>query len=193
MGCAVPTGESALAVVSWAWRVRRPRRRAATHHVGRRHQARASVGHGDTWARAFESDRVGRPSLRHHRSQPRRRIAAAARALDQRAAGGGSASHTPGRCTRSTGAPAESCGSVRHTKACRGRLRHMKSSHASSTPATNGRVVVAFFGSEGLFAFDMKGRPACGSGISARSTPARSLTPSGSGASPARRWSTSRE
>jgi outer membrane protein assembly factor BamB len=38
-------------------------------------------------------------------------------------------------------------------------LRHMKSSHASSTPATNGRVVVAFFGSEGLFAFDMEGRP----------------------------------
>ena len=35
----------------------------------------------------------------------------------------------------------------------------MKSSHASSTPATNGRVVVAFFGSEGLFAFDMDGRP----------------------------------
>lgn len=37
-------------------------------------------------------------------------------------------------------------------------LRHMKSSHASGTPATNGRVVVAFFGSEGLFAYDMNGR-----------------------------------
>jgi outer membrane protein assembly factor BamB len=33
-------------------------------------------------------------------------------------------------------------------------LRHMKSSHASATPATDGRTVVAFFGSEGLFAFD---------------------------------------
>ena len=37
-------------------------------------------------------------------------------------------------------------------------LRHMKSSHASATPATNGEVVVAFFGSEGLYAFDMDGR-----------------------------------
>jgi outer membrane protein assembly factor BamB len=38
-------------------------------------------------------------------------------------------------------------------------LRHQKSSQASSTPATNGRVVVAFFGSEGLHAFDITGRP----------------------------------
>jgi outer membrane protein assembly factor BamB len=36
--------------------------------------------------------------------------------------------------------------------------RHMKSTHASATPATDGRVVVAFFGSEGLFAYDIDGR-----------------------------------
>jgi outer membrane protein assembly factor BamB len=36
--------------------------------------------------------------------------------------------------------------------------RHVKSSHASATPATNGRVVVALLGSEGLFAFDLDGR-----------------------------------
>lgn len=36
--------------------------------------------------------------------------------------------------------------------------RHPKSSQATCTPATNGRVVVAYFGSEGLFAYDMKGR-----------------------------------
>lgn len=35
--------------------------------------------------------------------------------------------------------------------------RHMKSSHASATPATNGRVIVALLGSEGLFAFDLEG------------------------------------
>jgi outer membrane protein assembly factor BamB len=35
--------------------------------------------------------------------------------------------------------------------------RHVKSSHASSTPATNGRVIVALLGSEGLFCFDMNG------------------------------------
>ncbi len=32
--------------------------------------------------------------------------------------------------------------------------RHVKASHSSSTPATNGQVVVALMGSEGLFAFD---------------------------------------
>ena len=35
--------------------------------------------------------------------------------------------------------------------------RHVKASHASSTPATNGRVIVALFDSEGLFCFDMDG------------------------------------
>jgi outer membrane protein assembly factor BamB len=36
--------------------------------------------------------------------------------------------------------------------------RHIKSTYASPTPATDGRYVVAFFGSQGLYAFDMKGR-----------------------------------
>ncbi len=36
--------------------------------------------------------------------------------------------------------------------------RHVKSSHASATPTTNGRYVVALFGSEGLYAFDMAGK-----------------------------------
>lgn len=36
--------------------------------------------------------------------------------------------------------------------------RHVKASHASATPATNGSVIVALLGSEGLFAFDMAGR-----------------------------------
>lgn len=35
--------------------------------------------------------------------------------------------------------------------------RHTKASHANCTPATNGNYVVAFFGSEGLFCFDMQG------------------------------------
>jgi outer membrane protein assembly factor BamB len=37
--------------------------------------------------------------------------------------------------------------------------RHTKSSHANSTLATDGERIVAFFGSEGLYAFDMKGQP----------------------------------
>jgi outer membrane protein assembly factor BamB len=36
--------------------------------------------------------------------------------------------------------------------------RHVKASHANSTPATDGRHVVAFFGSEGLYCFDLEGK-----------------------------------
>ena len=35
--------------------------------------------------------------------------------------------------------------------------RHVKSTYASSTPATDGRIVVAWFGSQGVFAYDMSG------------------------------------
>ena len=37
--------------------------------------------------------------------------------------------------------------------------RHVKSTYASSTPATDGRVVVAWFGSQGLHAYTMDGTP----------------------------------
>lgn len=36
--------------------------------------------------------------------------------------------------------------------------RHVKSSQASSSPVTDGRVIVTFFGSEGLYAYDLDGR-----------------------------------
>ena len=36
--------------------------------------------------------------------------------------------------------------------------RHIKSTYANSTPATDGRIVVAWFGSQGVFAYDVKGR-----------------------------------
>jgi outer membrane protein assembly factor BamB len=36
--------------------------------------------------------------------------------------------------------------------------RHPKASHASATPVTDGRVLVAMLGSEGLFAFDLNGK-----------------------------------
>ncbi len=37
--------------------------------------------------------------------------------------------------------------------------RHIKATYANATPATDGRVVVAFFGSHGLYAYDLDGRP----------------------------------
>lgn len=36
--------------------------------------------------------------------------------------------------------------------------RHTKATHCNSTPATDGKHIVAIFGSEGLFCFDMDGR-----------------------------------
>jgi len=36
--------------------------------------------------------------------------------------------------------------------------RHTKASHANPTPATNGKYVVAFFGSEGLYCYDFDGK-----------------------------------
>jgi outer membrane protein assembly factor BamB len=35
--------------------------------------------------------------------------------------------------------------------------RHIKSTYASATPATDGRIVVAWFGSQGVFAYDLDG------------------------------------
>jgi len=37
--------------------------------------------------------------------------------------------------------------------------RHTKATHCNSTPATDGKRIVAMFGSEGLFCFDMTGQP----------------------------------
>lgn len=37
-------------------------------------------------------------------------------------------------------------------------MRHPKSTHADSTPVTDGKYLVALFGSEGLFAYNMKGK-----------------------------------
>ena len=36
--------------------------------------------------------------------------------------------------------------------------RHIKSTYASATPVTDGRIVVAWFGSEGVYAFDVNGQ-----------------------------------
>lgn len=36
--------------------------------------------------------------------------------------------------------------------------RHIKSTHANSTPATDGKHVIAFFGSEGLYCYDLSGK-----------------------------------
>jgi outer membrane protein assembly factor BamB len=37
--------------------------------------------------------------------------------------------------------------------------RHIKSTYANATPATDGQIVVAFFGSQGAYGFDLNGKP----------------------------------
>jgi outer membrane protein assembly factor BamB len=37
--------------------------------------------------------------------------------------------------------------------------RHIKSTYASASPATDGRIVVAWFGSQGVYAYDVNGKP----------------------------------
>jgi len=39
-----------------------------------------------------------------------------------------------------------------------GNKRHIKSTYASASPATDGRIVVAWFGSQGVYAYDVNGR-----------------------------------
>ena len=40
-----------------------------------------------------------------------------------------------------------------------GNKRHIKSTYASASPATDGRIVVAWFGSQGVYAYDVNGVP----------------------------------
>ena len=50
--------------------------------------------------------------------------------------------------------------------------RHIKSTYASATPATDGRIVVAWFGSQGVYAYDVERHTSSGRSISAASTSA---------------------
>ncbi len=52
-----------------------------------------------------------------------------------------------------------SSGSASRRKAHRANKRHIKSTYASSTPGTDGRIVVAWFGSQGVHAYDVNGPP----------------------------------
>ena len=64
--------------------------------------------------------------------------------------------------------------------------RHMKATYANSTPATDGKIVVAFFGSQGLYAYDLAGKQLWNA-IWASSTWARTICRNTSGARPVRR------
>ena len=62
------------------------------------------------------------------------------------------------RSCASTATRASCCGSRPPTRARRKEKRHIKATYANATPATDGRVVVAFFGSQGIYAYDLDGK-----------------------------------
>ena len=80
------------------------------------------------------------------------------RPLRRHQAGGGERRRCSGRSSASTGTPAKSCGSRRPTSGVPKIKRHPKCSHANPTVATDGEHVVAFFGSEGLYCYDLDGK-----------------------------------
>ena len=65
---------------------------------------------------------------------------------------------TPGRCSASTATPARSSGRRTAFEGVPKIKRHLKGSQANCTPATDGRHVVACFGSEGLYCYDFDGK-----------------------------------
>ncbi len=67
--------------------------------------------------------------------------------------------------------------------------RHIKATYANATPLTDGRYVIAFFGSQGLYAFDMRGKKAWSKDLGVLNTGAYDL-PDTSGAPRARQSST---
>ena len=106
---------------------------------------------------ALEPDRVGRHDLRHQRDQQPQGCDVQARALRRRR-----------RIRRSIGASldalrdrqadaARSAGSAPRRKVEPRNKRHIKSTYASASPATDGRIVVAWFGSQGIHAYDFDG------------------------------------
>ena len=115
-----------------------------------------AVEDADPGAGAFESDRVGRHGVRHERDQQPRRCDVQARTLRRRR-----------RVRRSIGhrwmlyAIDKRTGKIRWERiAAQGEprnKRHIKSTYASASPATDGRIVVAWFGSQGIYAYDMNG------------------------------------
>jgi outer membrane protein assembly factor BamB len=114
------------------------------------------VAHDDFRPRALQPDRLGRHGVRDKRDQqpqgrdlqagPLRRWRCLGRSL---------------RASLDALRHRQRTGKIRWERtAAQGEprnKRHIKSTYASSSPATDGRIVVAWFGSQGIYAYDFKG------------------------------------
>ena len=149
-----------LAVVPRTRRLRRRRRPAAPRSRGTARQARTSCGAPPIPGLAHSSpDRVGRHGLRHERDQQPQGRDLQAGALRRRRRIRGSLRSQAGCSTPSTSARVESRWERVAREGAPRNKRHIKSTYASATPATDGRIVVAWFGSQGIHAYDVNGAP----------------------------------
>ena len=139
---------------------RRQRRRAGRRgRVGRRHAAEHPLEDRDSRHLQRQPGRVGQPRVRRDGRQQRRRHDLQNGALRRRRAG-----ERPVRAHLEDLLPRQGDGKIIWERdAYKGApkvKRHTKASQANSTPVTDGRRVVAIFGSIGMLAaWDMDGKP----------------------------------
>ena len=136
----------------------RRRRLPAARRVGRREEPGDRLEDGDPGTGPLEPDCLGRPHLRQHVDQrqegrePRRSGCYG----DVRPSLDDTAHEWRVYCLD------KKTGAVRWQqsvlKAVPKIKRHTKATHANSTLATDGERLIAFFGSEGLYAYDLKGK-----------------------------------
>ena len=127
--------------------------------MGRGERQEHQVEDADSRRRDLEPDRLGQPGVRHHGDQQGRRQQLQDRTLRRRQARGRPVAARMEDLQRSTRRPERSCGSGRAVTGAPRTKRHTKSSQASSTPVTDGRRVVAVFGSAGvMIAWDFNGK-----------------------------------
>src|SRR5262249_38929954 len=138
-----------LAVLPRGARVGDRRRPGCALVLGRGHGPERRLEGRRSRPRQLEPRGLGRSHLCHDRGGDEARRVGAHRPLRRRRSGG--------RRLVVVVAAAWLWQQVAHVGQPRIR-RHTKSTHANPSPATDGKVVVAMFGSEGLFAYDVAGR-----------------------------------
>ena len=101
----------------------------------------------------------GDRDLRHDRDQQQGERDVQARTLRRRRCVGRSLAAQVDALRDRQARRARSRGSASAFEGAPRNKRHIKSTYASATPATDGRIVVAWFGSQGVHAYDVNGKP----------------------------------
>ena len=147
-----------LAIVPWPAGRRRRGRAAPAGPVGSEHRREHPLAHADSGYRPLQSGRLGQPRVRHDSHQQRSASDVPAWSLQRPESSTDRSRHkwVLYAIDKHTGTIAWE--RVAFEGEPRDR-RHLKSTYANATPATDGRIVVAWFGSQGVYAYDMNGAP----------------------------------